>query len=67
MKYQKSSLTIPTIIILLVGAVLAYGQDAPRESPGISSNQLIASGTAARLSLQTQLSSKLNEVGDRGR
>jgi hypothetical protein len=64
MKYQKSSLTIPTIIILLVGAVLAYGQDAPRESPGISANQLVASGTAARLSLQTQLSSKLNEVGD---
>jgi len=53
------------VILLAAFAVLsvpALAQDDERPAKDI--NMVVAQGAAARLSLQTQLSSKINEVGD---
>lgn len=67
MKHQISFLTTPALIIFLAGVSLVYGQEVIQSGQSRQAtpvNQVVATGTSARLSLQTQLSSKLNEVGD---
>ncbi|HYE73097.1 MAG TPA: hypothetical protein VEF04_07200, partial [Blastocatellia bacterium] len=68
---QKFSLTL--IAALLLGiSVFAQNQPETKENHQAETqeqrtegnNIIVAEGTAARLSLQTQLSSKLSEVGD---
>lgn len=50
------------LLLLSVGAIVRAQDEAPVKAS--SNNVAIEEGAQARLSLQTQLSSKLNEVGD---
>jgi hypothetical protein len=54
------------ISILISASLLALAQDENTEAKNNSNNGnvTIAEGTAAKISLQTKLSSKINEVGD---
>lgn len=61
---KLSILAVSTIAILALCIAPVHGQDVNREGPSTPLNQVIAQGATAKLSLQTQLSSKLNEVGD---
>lgn len=61
---KLSVLALSAVAALLVFTVRVDGQEVKQEGPSSPLNQVVALGTTAKLSLQTQLSSKLNEVGD---
>ncbi len=64
---KRALLGIVTVAIAALVPILILGQDQARSgasSTPRSGNLIVAQGATARLSLQTQLSSKLNEVGD---
>jgi len=61
---KLSVLALSAVAALLVFTVRVDGQEVKQEGPASPLNQVVALGTTAKLSLQTQLSSKLNEVGD---
>jgi hypothetical protein len=49
---------------MLIFGIAAQAQTEPTESPTSNTNITVAQGAAAKLSLQSQLSSKISEVGD---
>lgn len=64
MKYLRSSLLVQAAAMALAGTVWINGQDVNSVGTTAPVNQVVAPGSTAKLSLQVQLSSKLNEVGD---
>jgi hypothetical protein len=64
---KRALLGIVTVTIAALAPTLVLGQDQALSGASAntrSGNLIVAQGATARLSLQTQLSSKLNEVGD---
>lgn len=53
----------PLALMVLLGG-LVFGQEGKPEVAPAPANHVVAQGASAKLSLQSQLSSKLNEVGD---
>src|SRR2546423_11946589 len=65
---MKRMISISLLAILAMAifslSALAQTQEQPAQEPQKAANIVVPEGTSAKLSLQTQLSSKLSEVGD---
>ena len=63
-RIRAMHLTLPSILIWAMGlAILSHAQTVP--SPEQPDNHRVTAGSTAKFNLQTRLSSKLSEVGDR--
>ncbi len=62
-KQLSIALLSPMILVMMFGISIIVRAQEEKES-NTNGNIIVAQGTPAKLSLQTQLSSKINEVGD---